>query len=146
MRASQLFVVLDQEFEGAQTGHHTPVMIWGPPGVGKTHLAVAIGLEATKQRIRVKFITAEELVIELIAARQSNTLVEYLEAVSRIELLVIDEIGYLDIQKEPFTVVGIGDMAGDVFGNGMLLSKHIQLIGAFNHVHIFVDPKFTSNF
>ncbi len=38
------------------------------------------------------------------------------------------------------TVVGIGDMAGDLFGNGMLLSKNIRLIGAFNHMHIFVDP------
>ena len=45
-----------------------------------------------------------------------------------------------DIQKEPFTVVGIGDMSGDVFGNGMLLSEHIKLVGAFNHMHIFVDP------
>jgi len=45
-----------------------------------------------------------------------------------------------DIQKEDFTVVGIGDMSGDVFGNGMLLSKHICLVGAFNHMHIFVDP------
>lgn len=46
----------------------------------------------------------------------------------------------MDIQNNDFTVVGIGDMAGDVFGNGMMLSKHIKLIGAFNHVHIFVDP------
>ncbi|MCC7304705.1 MAG: NAD-glutamate dehydrogenase [Alphaproteobacteria bacterium] len=45
-----------------------------------------------------------------------------------------------DIQKKPFDVVGIGDMAGDVFGNGMLLSEHTKLIGAFNHVHIFCDP------
>ena len=45
-----------------------------------------------------------------------------------------------DIQKEPFTVVGIGDMSGDVFGNGMLLSKHIRLKAAFNHLHIFLDP------
>ncbi len=44
-------------------------------------------------------------------------------------------------QSEPFTVVGVGDMSGDVFGNGMLLSKHIELVGAFNHLHIFVDPK-----
>ncbi|MCH7833325.1 MAG: NAD-glutamate dehydrogenase, partial [Proteobacteria bacterium] len=49
------------------------------------------------------------------------------------------EIG-TDIQNEDFTVVGVGDMSGDVFGNGMLLSKHIKLIGAFNHLHIFVDP------
>ncbi|MCB2081559.1 MAG: NAD-glutamate dehydrogenase, partial [Rickettsiales bacterium] len=46
----------------------------------------------------------------------------------------------IDIQKEDFTVVGIGDMSGDVFGNGMLLSKHIRLLSAFNHLHIFVDP------
>lgn len=49
------------------------------------------------------------------------------------------EIGH-NTQEQDFTVVGIGDMAGDVFGNGMLLSEHIRLIGAFNHMHIFVDP------
>jgi glutamate dehydrogenase len=45
-----------------------------------------------------------------------------------------------DIQTEPFTVVGIGDMSGDVFGNGMLLSEQIRLIAAFDHRHIFIDP------
>ncbi|GAB2520040.1 NAD-glutamate dehydrogenase [Lysobacter humi (ex Lee et al. 2017)] len=45
-----------------------------------------------------------------------------------------------DSQKEDFTCVGIGDMSGDVFGNGMLLSKHIRLLAAFDHRHIFLDP------
>jgi glutamate dehydrogenase len=45
-----------------------------------------------------------------------------------------------DIQSEDFTVVGIGDMAGDVFGNGMLCSPHIRLLAAFNHQHVFLDP------
>jgi glutamate dehydrogenase len=45
-----------------------------------------------------------------------------------------------DIQQEPFTVLGIGDMSGDVFGNGMLLSPKIQLVAAFNHLEIFIDP------
>jgi glutamate dehydrogenase len=45
-----------------------------------------------------------------------------------------------NIQRTDFTVVGIGDMSGDVFGNGMLLSKHIKLVGAFNHMHVFLDP------
>ena len=45
-----------------------------------------------------------------------------------------------DVQSTEFTVVGIGDMGGDVFGNGMLLSEHIRLIGAFNHQHVFIDP------
>lgn len=49
------------------------------------------------------------------------------------------ELG-VDIQNDDFTVVGIGDMGGDVFGNGMLLSRHIQLVAAFNHLHIFIDP------
>ena len=46
-----------------------------------------------------------------------------------------------DIQREPFTVAGIGDMSGDVFGNGMLLSRQIRLVAAFNHQHVFLDPK-----
>lgn len=46
----------------------------------------------------------------------------------------------IDVQKEPITVIGIGDMAGDVFGNGMLLSESLQLVAAFNHLHIFIDP------
>ncbi|TAJ71360.1 MAG: NAD-glutamate dehydrogenase [Phenylobacterium sp.] len=45
-----------------------------------------------------------------------------------------------DIQSEPFTVVGCGDMSGDVFGNGMLLSRQIRLQAAFDHRHIFLDP------
>jgi glutamate dehydrogenase len=44
-------------------------------------------------------------------------------------------------QSEDFNVVGVGDMAGDVFGNGMLLSRHICLVAAFNHQHIFIDPR-----
>ena len=46
----------------------------------------------------------------------------------------------VDIEHEPFTVVGIGDMSGDVFGNGMLLSDQIRLVAAFDHRHIFIDP------
>ncbi|MGW0535781.1 NAD-glutamate dehydrogenase [Streptomyces sp. NPDC003032] len=46
-----------------------------------------------------------------------------------------------DTQSEDFTVVGVGDMSGDVFGNGMLLSEHIRLVAAFDHRHIFIDPK-----
>jgi glutamate dehydrogenase len=47
----------------------------------------------------------------------------------------------VDVQSTDFTVVGVGDMAGDVFGNGMLLSEHIRLVAAFNHMHIFIDPE-----
>jgi glutamate dehydrogenase len=47
----------------------------------------------------------------------------------------------VDIQSQNFTVTGIGDMSGDVFGNGMLQSPHIRLLAAFNHLHIFIDPQ-----
>ncbi|MCX4389831.1 NAD-glutamate dehydrogenase [Micromonospora peucetia] len=49
------------------------------------------------------------------------------------------ELGH-DTQTKDFTVVGVGDMSGDVFGNGMLLSEHIRLVAAFDHRHIFLDP------
>ena len=49
------------------------------------------------------------------------------------------ELG-VDTQSQDFTVVGVGDMSGDVFGNGMLLSEHIRLVAAFDHRHVFVDP------
>jgi glutamate dehydrogenase len=49
------------------------------------------------------------------------------------------ELG-LDIQRTPFVAVGVGDMSGDVFGNGMLLSKETKLVAAFDHRHIFIDP------
>ncbi|HKS12289.1 MAG TPA: NAD-glutamate dehydrogenase [Pseudomonas sp.] len=46
----------------------------------------------------------------------------------------------INVQQDPTTVVGIGDMAGDVFGNGLLMSDKLQLVAAFNHLHIFIDP------
>jgi len=49
------------------------------------------------------------------------------------------ELG-VDVQQEAITVIGIGDMSGDVFGNGVLLSRSIKLVAAFNHMHIFIDP------
>jgi len=49
------------------------------------------------------------------------------------------EMGH-NTQTQDFTVVGVGDMGGDVFGNGMILSEHIRLVAAFNHLHIFIDP------
>jgi glutamate dehydrogenase len=45
-----------------------------------------------------------------------------------------------NIETSPFTVIGVGDMSGDVFGNGMLMSRQIRLLAAFNHLHVFIDP------
>ncbi len=76
------------------------ILLVGAPGVGKAHISIALGLEATKQRRRVKFISAEDLTNELIAADRSHTITDYLETISRVELLIIDEIGYLDLSRE----------------------------------------------
>ena len=46
----------------------------------------------------------------------------------------------IDVQKDPISVIGVGDMAGDVFGNGLLMSDQLMLVAAFNHLHIFIDP------
>ena len=46
----------------------------------------------------------------------------------------------VDAQNDDITVAGIGDMSGDVFGNGMLLSQHLRLVAAFDHRHVFLDP------
>ncbi len=54
MRASQLFTVLDQEFEGTKTGHHTPVMIWGPPGVGKSQLVSQVAQKHDRALIDIR--------------------------------------------------------------------------------------------
>jgi glutamate dehydrogenase len=46
----------------------------------------------------------------------------------------------IDVQKDSITIVGVGDMSGDVFGNGLLRSEAVQLVAAFNHLHVFIDP------
>ncbi|AEE14455.1 IstB domain protein ATP-binding protein [Thermodesulfobium narugense DSM 14796] len=75
------------------------IIFVGPPGVGKTHLAVGIGVRAALQRKRVLFFTAEELMTELIRANISAKIAEYVELLSRIDLIIIDELGYLEVNK-----------------------------------------------
>lgn len=75
------------------------IIFVGPPGVGKTHLAVGIGIKSAMQRKRVLFLNAEELITELISANHSNRIAEYIESLSRIDLLIIDELGYLEVNK-----------------------------------------------
>ena len=75
------------------------IIFVGPPGVGKTHLAISIGLRAAQARKRVLFFTAEDLINELISSEMSKRLQEYIDSLSRIDLLIIDELGYLEIGK-----------------------------------------------
>ena len=76
------------------------IIFIGPPGVGKTHLAIAIGMKAVQARKRVIMYSAEDLVNELMAHEVSNTLPSFLDTTSRIDLLIIDELGYLALSKQ----------------------------------------------
>jgi DNA replication protein DnaC len=74
--------------------HQENLVFLGPPGVGKTHLAVALGLEAIKQRYTVYFITAHDLVQTLQTAHMTNTIKQKMKMFIKPDLLIIDEIGY----------------------------------------------------
>lgn len=76
------------------------VIFLGPPGVGKTHLAIALGIKACQERKQVFFFTAEHLANILAAADVSGLLNKKILSLSRIDLLIIDELGYLELSKK----------------------------------------------
>ena len=76
------------------------IMFVGSSGTGKTHLATAIGIEAAKHRKSVYFITCQELMIQLKKAENENRLDQRLRSFTRHKLLIIDEIGYINMDKE----------------------------------------------
>jgi len=76
------------------------VVILGPPGVGKTHLAVALGMKAVETGYSVLFLTLETLVTRLSKARHENRLERALKQLTYPKLLIVDEIGYLSLSRE----------------------------------------------
>ncbi|EQD25367.1 MAG: IstB-like protein ATP-binding protein, partial [Leptospirillum sp. Group IV 'UBA BS'] len=75
------------------------VVFLGPPGVGKTHLSVALGVEAIRKGYRTLFVGAQSLMAGLGKAHQEGRLEEKLKALSQVKLLIIDEIGYIPIDR-----------------------------------------------
>lgn len=76
------------------------VLFLGPPGVGKTHLSVGLAMKACMARYRVLFMTAQQLIEDLILSKRDGSLLEKLMAYSRLHLLIIDELGYMPITRE----------------------------------------------
>lgn len=76
------------------------ILFIGPPGVGKTHLAVGFGVNCAKNRKRVLFYTAEELILELKNHELSKDIAAFIESISRVDLLIIDELGYITMDKQ----------------------------------------------
>jgi DNA replication protein DnaC len=75
------------------------VVIAGPIGTGKTHLSIALGIEATKRRLRVHFVKAAELVRELLEARDDRMLGRIHNRMRRVNLLIIDELGFVPFDR-----------------------------------------------
>ena len=77
----------------------TNLVLTGPPGVGKTHLAIAFGREACKRGYKVKFFTASQLVNTYIEARQERTILKLEKNIQRCDLIIIDELGYIPLDR-----------------------------------------------
>jgi len=76
------------------------IIFIGPPGVGKTHLSIAIGVEACKKRVRNIFYSANELINQLRIAKVSNKLPDFLERLTRYSIVIVDELGYMPLTSE----------------------------------------------
>jgi len=87
-------------FDGAFVAEARNVVLMGPVGTGKTHLAIALGIACCQQEKRVRFTTAAELTNMLVEAKKEGRLGRKLEQLARFDLVVLDELGYVPFDKE----------------------------------------------
>lgn len=130
------------------------VILLGPPGVGKTHLAIALGVKACQGRMRVAFYSVGQLVSELTVAQMTGKLVSVMQKLSRLDLLIIDELGYMELNNSEATLLfqlisrryekgsliitsnKQPDQWGKVFNDEVIATAILDRV--FHHCHPFV--------
>jgi DNA replication protein DnaC len=133
--------------------HAENVLLIGPPGSGKSHLSIALGVKACSQRKRVLFTSAANLLDQLVAATVTQTLAKTLDLLGRLDLLIIDELGYMPIDSRKsnllFQLVSRRyekgsivlntnksfDHWGEMFGDDVIASAILDRL--LHHCHIF---------
>jgi DNA replication protein DnaC len=99
--------------------HKENIILLGPPGVGKTHLAIALGVEAILAGFSVYFITMQDLVTQLTRARDENRLQEKMALLTKPKLLILDEIGYLGLDQ--FGATCLFQLVSDRYEHGSMI-------------------------
>ncbi len=132
--------VIKELATGRYLAHGESILLLGPPGVGKTHLAVTLGLKACEQGYRTMFTTAAALIATLGKALYENRLEERLKLLTQAKLLIIHEIGYIPIDRQGANL--FFQLISRRYERGSILLTSNQSLGAWGE--IFGDPVIAS--